>query len=45
MKRTAKVINKVIGDTQHAFFNGRQILNATFIANEVVDELTYKKRE
>lgn len=32
-----KVVCKVVSATQHAFMEGRQILNADLIANEVID--------
>lgn len=36
--RLRKVINKLISDSQHAFVGERQFIDASFIANEVVDE-------
>lgn len=35
--RLRRVIRKVISETQHAFVGERQITDASFIANEVVD--------
>lgn len=40
-----KVPYLVIRECQHAFMDGRQILYAALIANEVVDEIINKKRD
>lgn len=40
-----KVLDKVIGECQHAFAGDKQILDTALIANEVVDELVNKKTE
>lgn len=38
-----KILEKVIGECQHTFMGGRQILNTILIVNEVVDNLVGKK--
>lgn len=44
-KHLYKVLGKVIGESQHAFLDGRQIMDIVLVANEVVDELVSNKRE
>lgn len=40
-RRMAKVINKVIGDCRHVLVEGRQTMDAAWVANKVVDELIF----
>ena len=35
--RLKSIVGVLVSDNQHAFIQGRQILDATLIANEVVD--------
>lgn len=44
-RRMAKMIDKVVGEYQHAFMEGRQIHNAALVTNEVVDKLYFWNRE
>lgn len=44
-RRLSKVLGEVIGDCQHAFVGGRQILDAVIAANETVDDLLKNKKE
>lgn len=45
VRRMTSVLDKVIGKSQHALVSGRQILDTALIVNEVVDELTFIKRD
>lgn len=40
----ARVLGDIIGESQHAFVEGRQILDAVMAANEVVDDLLVGKK-
>lgn len=42
-KRFSKSLKCIIGNSQHAFIDGRQITDAIMIANEVVDDLSRTK--
>lgn len=39
------MLREVIGECQHVFVEGRQILDAVMVTNEVVDALVGGKRE
>ena len=41
--RLKKVVGKVVSSTQNAFVEGRQILNAALVANEVIDSVLKRK--
>ena len=41
--RLKKVVGKVVSSTQNAFVEGRQILDAALIANEVINSLLKRK--
>lgn len=45
VRRLSQVLGEVIGECQHAFVEGRQILDAIMSANEVVDDLVACKKE
>lgn len=44
-RRMASVLDKIIGECQHAFVGNRQILDVVLNANEVVDEILSSKRD
>ena len=43
--RLEKVVSKLVNKAQHAFVEGRQILNTPLIVNEVVDSLLKRKEK
>lgn len=43
--RMASVLRNVIGESQHAFVDGHQIVDAILVANEVVDDIVGNGRE
>ncbi|GMI86552.1 hypothetical protein HRI_002324500 [Hibiscus trionum] len=44
-KRLASCISEVVEDCQFAFIHGKQIADCAFIANELINDLTWNKRE
>ena len=45
VNRLKRVVGTVISDAQNAFVKGQQILNASLIANEIIDLWQKKKKE
>ncbi|GKV23017.1 hypothetical protein SLEP1_g32806 [Rubroshorea leprosula] len=43
--RLRKVLDRVIGEQQMAFIEGRQLMDGVVIANEIIDEAKRKKKE
>lgn len=39
------MMDKVVGESQHPFMEGRQILDAALVANDVVNGVLLKNRE
>lgn len=44
-KSFSRVLGEVIGECQHAFVEGRQMLNAMMAANETVDDLMAREND
>lgn len=41
----ANVMGRVVGECQHPFVEGRQILDVALVASKIVDDLLHKNRE
>lgn len=44
-RRMAKLLGQVIGRCQHAFVEGRQILDAVMVVMERIDDMISNKRD
>lgn len=44
-RRLSRILGEIIGESQHAFVEGQQILDAIMAANEVFDDLVADKKE
>lgn len=44
-RRLSRVLGEIIGESQHAFMEGRQLLDTVMATNEVVDDLVASKNE
>lgn len=44
-KRLSRVLGDVISDSQNTFVDGRQILDAVMVANEIIDDMVINIKE